>query len=755
MTSEFVPAQADGVGRSSIPGIFSTLMQLSSDAIIVFDGARRIISCNAQAEALSEFPAQKLIGSDIGELLFDAQHVPGVGEVSEPEFRQDVESLPFQADGSRAEVSLRLASGGSLLVGARCDRVSAPGATFLLVMRAADADDAAAREHDRLVEELSLANRRLSGTLRIVLDTIDAENLDILFSEVLELISDTLDASGVLIYLAQTDGFRLKGATESLSSRRLPQFMAYGEGLETLVTRAGSSLRLHLVAPSEMSLRAGALQYRELFDEDDHVQRRIPARQVPPFTSFICVPVWFGGHVIAVIEVGWADARPVRRDDARLLDSVAQYLSVELAAALSSMRAEREQRLEAARTRLHAHIENDPQASITQDLQAAADAICAELDVQLAPLVMLSHQTTCVANLPDVGEVDVPFNLDELVEGCIDGGVAVVPIKRTSELALWLIDNGFPATGALLDLGELGGERRACFVLRTLDKEPLDDTELDFLRSVVVDVHETAQAGERREKDTRISQALQNGMRNELQQVEGISGAGLYSSATDAACVGGDFYDLIRLPGHRACIILGDVSGKGVEAASVSAAVKTALGAYAWENQPPARMVRLLNDFLLGFSRLETFATMFVGMIDLTHGTLTYCSAGHPPALLLRANTREMETLDVQSGVVGAFKAISYRDGRVVLHDGDALLLYTDGVTEARNPSGAFFGEDGLHDALMEEAARGFDHILDRLLERIDAFTQRNLDDDVAMVALRFDAVGHQTTQKKQAQETT
>lgn len=240
-------------------------------------------------------------------------------------------------------------------------------------------------------------------------------------------------------------------------------------------------------------------------------------------------------------------------------------------------------------------------------------------------------------------------------------------------------------------------------------------------------------------------------MKNELQRVDGISTQDVYSSATEAASVGGDFYDLIRLPERKACIVLGDVSGKGIEAASVSAAVKAALEAYAWEGLAPAHMVRALNDFLMGFSRLETFATMFVGVVDLAAGTLTYCSAGHPPALLLRAATGELETLAEQSGVVGAFHGMAYHDGRVDLSKGDLLLLYTDGVTEARTPAGAFFGEDGLRDAVMQESAEGVDGILGRLLERIDAFTARQLDDDVAMVAMRFDKVGRRRARKAKA----
>ena len=100
-----------------------------------------------------------------------------------------------------------------------------------------------------------------------------------------------------------------------------------------------------------------------------------------------------------------------------------------------------------------------------------------------------------------------------------------------------------------------------------------------------------------------------------------------------------------------------------------------------------------------------------------------------------------LSELSVQSGVVGAFHDIAYQDGVTRFSPGDVLLLYTDGTTEARDPSGAFFGEEGLRDAVMRECADGkpFEGFVGRLLGALDDFTENNLDDDVAMVALRFD----------------
>ena len=108
----------------------------------------------------------------------------------------------------------------------------------------------------------------------------------------------------------------------------------------------------------------------------------------------------------------------------------------------------------------------------------------------------------------------------------------------------------------------------------------------------------------------------------------------------------------------------------------------------------------------------------------------------------MSAQSGDAELLDVQSGVVGAFHDMEYKNGTIRLHEGDILLLYTDGTTEARSPEGAFFGETGLRDMIMNEVPRGFDGLLNRFLSTLDRYTGRRLDDDVAMVALRFDELG-------------
>ena len=729
----------DGIGERGIPGTLARLLALTSDAVFVFDGNGDVLLANRQAGQLLSVPSADLMGSNVSELFS-----PIVGPVSE-------QGLPFPTDGAMVALRCPMPDGSEVPVSVRCDRVSAPGDTYLLVARSLDEERSAALERERLVYELSQANHRLAGTLKIVLGTLDAQDMSTLFGHVLEELRDTMEATGTIVYLAENDGFRLRGLTSSLDGSNVPQFLPYGLGVATLATKAGHALRLRIESPDMASLRSGTPTTRQVVEESSMQRHKVSARLLPPFASFICVPVWFGDHVIAILQVGWDRVHAMDREDSRLLDSVAKYLALEIAAAFATMRSERkvelDERLDECRQLLVRSGDTTTERAM-RAISLAADALEAAFSV----VHENRWQKAFFSRLPGLSDDrQIPFDLLTLEENYLEDGVAVVPILPGDRISRWLAEHGVPSIGAFVDIGIQDGDRRCLFVLRGSYDEPFDEDELVFLHHAADLVRDAIEGEATRVKETRISQALQAGMRNELQKVEGISAQDVYSSATEAASVGGDFYDLIRLPERKACIILGDVSGKGIEAASVSAAVKAALEAYAWEGLAPAHMVRALNEFLMGFSRLETFATMFVGVADLSAGKLTYCSAGHPPALLLRAATGELETLAEQSGVVGAFHGMAYHDGRVDLSKGDLLLLYTDGVTEARTPSGVFFGEDGLRDAVMQESAEGVEGILDRILGRIVAFTAHQLDDDVAMIAVRFDKMGKRHARRAKA----
>lgn len=763
--------RVEGVVDGTVAATLSQLLRLTSDAVIVFNMEGMVLLANEEAESLFVKVDGTIAGLDV-RFLF----TPANQENLQKPF--SVESLPFAIDGSTSMVAAPAEDGTSQVLSVRADYVGAP--TQAIVLTASKLRDLANPMHDdeRMVLDLRRANKRLSGALQIVLDTLDSEDMGQLIERVLEELSETVEADGALIYLAEQDGYHLHGATESLKSvslNRIPRYFAFNSSLERLTFYSEHALRLHTMPLNSGALKQGRVKKRNLVNEETREVITVDASHLSPFTSFLVVPVWFGGHIVALIEVGWERKRALLVEDARLLDSIANYLSVQLVGALSAMRTQRRDTLREALARvrqglLHSAAEGEKisgerlqqvMRSVGTDLYAQVFSVdCCEvtgnvtlhaLGVEQAATAVDGAQDAVEAGgaqaaagtggAQDVGkQIALPSTVEGLKTG--EGEASVKEVELDSALSRALAAQGLPCKGAVLFLGKFAGEQHTWLFLREENAEPLSDIELDFLDRVMLLVHSLAVGAEESQQNKHISQALQSGMKNELQQVEGISAEGIYSSATADAFVGGDFYSMIKLPGRRACIIMGDVSGKGIEAASISSAVKTALSAYAWEGRTPARMVATLNEFLLGFSRVETFATLFVGIVDLATSSLMYCSAGHPPAILVSAQSGDAELLDVQSGVVGAFHDMEYKNGTVRLHEGDILLLYTDGTTEARSPEGAFFGETGLRDMIMNEVPQGFDGLLNRFLSTLDRYTGRRLDDDVAMVALRFDELG-------------
>ena len=772
--------RVEGVVDGTVAATLSQLLRLTSDAVIVFNMEGTVLLANEEAETLFVKVGSTLAGMDV-RFLF----TPANQENLQKPF--SIDDLAFAIDGSTSMVTAPAHDGTSQVLSVRADYVGAPTQAIVLTASKLRELSSPMQDDERMVLDLRRANKRLSGALQIVLDTLDSEDMGQLIERVLEELSETVEADGALIYLAEQDGYHLHGVTESLKSASygvIPRYFAFNSSLERLTFYSEHALRLHTMALNSENLKQGRVKKRNLVNEDTREVITVDASHLPPFTSFLVVPVWFGGHIVALIEVGWERKRVLLVEDARLLDSIANYLSVQLVGALSAMRTQRRDTLREALARvrqglLHSAAEGEKisgerlqqvMRSVGTDLNARVFSVgCCEVTGNITLHALGAEQAFGDAQdgaqdgaqaateaateaggaqvaaeaggAQDGGnQIVLPSTVEGLKTG--EGEASVKEVELESELSRALAAQGLPCKGAVLFLGKFAGEQHTWLFLREENAEPLSDIELDFLDRVMLLVHSLAVGAEESQQNKHISQALQSGMKNDLQKVEGISAEGIYSSATADAFVGGDFYSMIKLPGRRACIIMGDVSGKGIEAASISSAVKTALSAYAWEGRTPARMVATLNEFLLGFSRVETFATLFVGIVDLTTSSLTYCSAGHPPAILVSAQSGDAELLDVQSGVVGAFHDMEYKNGTIRLHEGDILLLYTDGTTEARSPEGAFFGETGLRDMIMNEVPRGFDGLLNRFLSTLDRYTGRRLDDDVAMVALRFDELG-------------
>ncbi|HEV2785428.1 MAG TPA: SpoIIE family protein phosphatase, partial [Solirubrobacteraceae bacterium] len=185
-------------------------------------------------------------------------------------------------------------------------------------------------------------------------------------------------------------------------------------------------------------------------------------------------------------------------------------------------------------------------------------------------------------------------------------------------------------------------------------------------------------------REHRIAETLQRSLLpSKMPSLPGVALAGRYLPASEAE-VGGDWYDAIGLTGGRVLLVMGDVSGKGLAAASTVGALRSAIRAYALEGHGPAQIAERLNAFVLAEPSREHMATIVLAVFDPVDAELSYVNAGHPPPLTLSTEGVPQFLEGARSVPLGVLPFPGYEEETVVLEPGGALVLYTDGLVERR-----------------------------------------------------------------------
>jgi sigma-B regulation protein RsbU (phosphoserine phosphatase) len=205
---------------------------------------------------------------------------------------------------------------------------------------------------------------------------------------------------------------------------------------------------------------------------------------------------------------------------------------------------------------------------------------------------------------------------------------------------------------------------------------------------------------------------------------------------------GGDIVDVYHFDNNAVSFCIADISGKGTEAAVHAALVKYGLRAYASQGLTPERVLRSLDRLYLEnntFENIESFATVFFGMVDASRRMMQYSSGGHEAAAIVVPGKRA-HTIEPTAPLVGVFddQHHLFKQGFVELPPGTLFVATTDGITEARSPGRTFFGMEGFISVVEEYADAPVDEIVEALISRARDFTNDNLRDDVAVVAARF-----------------
>ena len=212
----------------------------------------------------------------------------------------------------------------------------------------------------------------------------------------------------------------------------------------------------------------------------------------------------------------------------------------------------------------------------------------------------------------------------------------------------------------------------------------------------------------------------------------------IFASMQAAKDVGGDFYDFFPIDDHRIGFTLADVSGKGVPASIFMAVSRTLIKATGLRDLAPSECMKTVNDMLCGESVDSMFVTVFYGIYDLKTGLVEFTNAGHNPPYILHADGT-VEMLNTASNLVlGAVEGIPFTDETLQLNPGDALMMYTDGVTEAENKEHDQFGTTRLEAELA--GLKGADS--KQIVEAVNAKVKEFIDgapqsDDITQLVIR------------------
>ncbi len=213
----------------------------------------------------------------------------------------------------------------------------------------------------------------------------------------------------------------------------------------------------------------------------------------------------------------------------------------------------------------------------------------------------------------------------------------------------------------------------------------------------------------------------------------------LYALMNPAKEVGGDFYDFFMIGENKLAVIVADVSGKGVPAALFMVIAKTLIKNYTQTGMEPAEVFTTVNRLLCDGNDAGLFVTAWLGVLELTDGTLTYANAGHNPPLV-KNEGGEFEYLRERSGfVLAGMDEIKYRQSTMKFAPGDRLFLYTDGVTETTDSQQRLYGEERLKSFLNDNSALDVEEMLKALRGELQSFAgEAPQFDDITMLLLDF-----------------
>ena len=258
----------------------------------------------------------------------------------------------------------------------------------------------------------------------------------------------------------------------------------------------------------------------------------------------------------------------------------------------------------------------------------------------------------------------------------------------------------------------------------------------------IANLIETTAENERMESELSIGREIQMSLLpQDFPQDPRIT---IHAQLVAAREVGGDWYDFFFIDEDRVCFCVGDVAGKGVPGALFMAVAKTLIKSRAALDHSTASIIEYANRELNKDNTNIMFATIFIGILNIRTGELLYTNAAHNPPYRMDHKNR-IEALDHRHGVmVGPMPGSKYEEEKIVLADGDLLVIFTDGVTEAMNPDVELFSEERLTQLLSSADSRPAEEVTISIFSGVDEFASgAEQSDDITVLVVQYHGASH------------
>ncbi|MHB9003557.1 MAG: SpoIIE family protein phosphatase [Coriobacteriia bacterium] len=286
----------------------------------------------------------------------------------------------------------------------------------------------------------------------------------------------------------------------------------------------------------------------------------------------------------------------------------------------------------------------------------------------------------------------------------------------------------------LVHTGEVVG---AIFVDDPGERREFSDREIRLAEGISSQAAVAIESARLYEVEHGIAQTLQETLVVLPGSVEGVTYSSAYECATgEKSRVGGDFVDVFAVGDDVVGITLGDVSGKGIDAAVTTALIRTTLRVHALDGMSPSQACARTNEMMRRFTELESYVTLWFGLLNTRTGQLRYVCAGHPPALLISVNG-DIDELESRDPIMGAFDAATFHEWHSVMLQGDRLVLYSDGAIEVKSPQGVFLGMEGWLETVVACHEQPTKDLAPCLMSDVVEYADGVLRDDVAILVVQ------------------